>query len=147
MRSNKIRLLVTDVDGTLLDPEKRLSQATIEAIRELDKVGVQVSLASHRPLRGLEQLMHELGLQCFCAALNGGIIADVQGSIVTEKDLRPTVVQELVGTFERHHLSPWVRWSLSFVQKMADLKVDRCQRFWVWFCPCCVPKEQGLWEL
>jgi hypothetical protein len=51
----------------------------------------------------------------------------------------------LIDTTKWHY--PEVRWSLSFVQKMADLKVDRCQRFWVWFCPCCVPKEQGLWEL
>lgn len=108
MEYHKIRLLVTDVDGTLLDPQKRISEATIEAIRDLEQAGIHFSLVSHRPLPALKRLTEKFRLRGLCAALNGGIIADEQFTILIEHDLRPTVVQEVVGTIESYQLDPWL---------------------------------------
>jgi Cof subfamily protein (haloacid dehalogenase superfamily) len=108
MESRKIHLLVTDVDGTLLDPQKRISEPTIEAIRELEQAGIHLSIVSHRPLPALKRLMEKFHLRGLCAALNGGIIADEQFVILIEHDLRPTIVQEVVGTIEGYHLDPWL---------------------------------------
>lgn len=108
MEPHRIRLLVSDVDGTLLDSQKKLSRATIDAVRDLGRAGVHFSLVSHRPLQGLKKLMQELDLRCVCAALNGGIIADEQLSVLLERNIRPATVQEVVGTIERYRLDPWI---------------------------------------
>lgn len=108
MALNSIRLFITDVDGTLLNSDKQLTRTTCDAIRALERKQIQVSLVSHRPLQGLRAILDALGLRCICAALNGGLIADREYRVISEKHLRPTIVQEVVGIIEHHHLDPWI---------------------------------------
>jgi hypothetical protein len=48
-----VRLVVVDVDGTLLTPEKVLTEGAVRAVWELRKAGVELALTSGRPPRGL----------------------------------------------------------------------------------------------
>jgi len=108
MALHSVRLFVTDVDGTLLNSEKQLTGATCDAIRALERKQIQLSLVSHRPLQGLKGVLDALDLRCICVALNGGLIADREFRAISEKHLRPTIVQEIVGIIEHHHLDPWI---------------------------------------
>lgn len=108
MEPHRIRLLIADVDGTLLNARKGLSPVTIKAIQDLQRAGIRFSLVSHRPLQGLQRLMEALRIGSACAALNGGVIVDDSFTVVSEKSIRSAVVQEVVGTIERHGLDPWI---------------------------------------
>ena len=108
MEPHKIRLFVSDVDGTLLNNFKKLSPATIKAIRDLRRADIHFSLVSHRPLQGLRELMDELQVEGACAALNGGIVVDQSFTVIEEKNIRTALVQGIVGTIERHGLDPWI---------------------------------------
>lgn len=105
---HRIRLLVSDVDGTLLDAHKQLAPSTRDAVKELGQAGIQFVIVSHRPLQGLKRLMEQLNLRCMCAALNGGIVADQQFSVLAEKQMPPAVVQEVIRVISDHQLDPWV---------------------------------------
>ena len=83
-----IRLLVSDVDGTLVDKEKRLTPATTDAVRRLIAAGVGFTIISARPRSGVMPLADLLGIDAPIAAFNGGLIF--------RRD----------GTVEQHHVLP-----------------------------------------
>lgn len=129
MEPHKIRLFVSDVDGTLLNTFKQLSSPTIEAIRELRQAGIHFSLVSHRPLQGLRELMDELQIEGACAALNGGVVVDQSFAVISEKNIRPALLPEIVGLIEGNGLAPWIYTrSAWYVPKAEGLHVQRESR-------------------
>ncbi len=71
-----IRLLVADVDGTLVTPDKVLTRRAIAAVAELRQAGILFALTSGRPPRGMQMLIAPLELETPLAAFNGGLIVD-----------------------------------------------------------------------
>ena len=45
----KYKMLVLDVDGTLLNDEKEVSNRTLNTLRKVQQMGVRIMLASGRP--------------------------------------------------------------------------------------------------
>ncbi|MBQ5380753.1 MAG: HAD hydrolase family protein, partial [Paraprevotella sp.] len=58
----KYKMLVLDVDGTLLNDEKMISKRTAHALRKVQQMGIRVMLASGRPTYGLLPLAKQLDL-------------------------------------------------------------------------------------
>lgn len=71
--SGRIRLMVSDVDGTLVNKEKQVTPGTIEAVRRLREAGVAFAAVSARPPRGMKLLVEALKLDLF-GGFNGGSI-------------------------------------------------------------------------
>ncbi|CAK9017591.1 unnamed protein product [Durusdinium trenchii] len=74
----RFRAVALDLDGTTLNEVHALSERTLKAIQRVEAAGVQVILATGRPLRSLQPYVAQLTLQrpvptvCFngtCAAL------------------------------------------------------------------------------
>ena len=55
-----IKLLIADVDGTLLTKEKVLTSRTREAVDRLRSAGIQFTITSGRPPRGMAMLIEAL---------------------------------------------------------------------------------------
>ncbi|NDK56836.1 Cof-type HAD-IIB family hydrolase [Pontibacter fetidus] len=75
----KFRAICTDIDGTLLNKDRQLSQRTIDTIKSLDKT-VPVILASSRMPSAMRHLQQELNIMhhpliCF----NGGYVIYFEG--------------------------------------------------------------------
>lgn len=73
------KILFTDLDGTLLDDQKRIPPANKEAVEEMLKKGHKIVLASGRALSGVTGQAAKLGLDfpgCYLIAFNGGEIYD-----------------------------------------------------------------------
>lgn len=71
-----VKLVVCDVDGTLVDQDKNLTAATVAAVKRLEAAGVAFTLVSARPRSGMAPLLAPLGLeQAEVAAFNGGWIS------------------------------------------------------------------------
>ena len=75
--ARRIRLVMTDVDGTLTDASDSISSVVSESIRRLEDGGVIVGLVSGRTLLGLESLASDLGI-------SGPIIAEKWGRCQVE---------------------------------------------------------------
>ena len=92
-----IRLVVSDVDGTLVRKDKSLSPQVIAAVHRLRAAGIPFTLISARPVSGVLPLIAPLGIDIPVAAINGGIIFRPDGSVVAEHRVDPHVVH---GMFE-----------------------------------------------
>lgn len=71
--TNNIRLVIADVDGTLVTQNKVLTSRSIEAVKCLREAGIAFSLTSGRPPLGMKMLIDPLGLTEPIAAFNGGV--------------------------------------------------------------------------
>lgn len=80
-----IRSVVCDVDGTLVDHEKRLSVGTIEAVRRVRAAGIGFTVISARPPSGVEPIADALDLDGLIAAFNGGTLFRRGGEVVSER--------------------------------------------------------------
>lgn len=91
------KLLVSDVDGTLVDKQKRLTQPTIEAVRRVRAAGVGFTLISARPRSGIMPLAAALDIDGPMAAFNGGIVFHRDGTVDAHHVIEPAVAR---GVFE-----------------------------------------------
>jgi Cof subfamily protein (haloacid dehalogenase superfamily) len=71
------RLVATDLDGTLLDPQGHVSARTRAVLDELDSRGVPVVFTTGRPVRWMEDLWEAVGGHGLAICSNGGIVYDV----------------------------------------------------------------------
>ncbi len=94
-----IRLLVCDVDGTLVDSRNRISKRNKEAIDRLFASGVSFALCSGRSLSDLEELEKELKLKergGYLIAANGNALYDCKtGKLETENELDFSLVKKV----------------------------------------------------
>ncbi len=86
-----IKLIAIDMDGTLLDPQHKITPAVKAAITRARDKGVYVVLATGRPYTGIERYLKELDLHQagqYCISNNGALAhrAD-NGEVVAEKTL------------------------------------------------------------
>jgi Cof subfamily protein (haloacid dehalogenase superfamily) len=70
----RIELLISDVDGTLVTNDKRLTSRAQAAVLALDGTGIAFAIVSSRPPFGLRMLVEPLRLRTPMAAFNGGLI-------------------------------------------------------------------------
>ena len=78
------KLIALDMDGTLLNTEKKISENTKKALKEAEAKGVKVVLASGRPLSGITRYLEELDLfkgDDYVLSFNGGIVINSKTEI------------------------------------------------------------------
>ncbi len=143
---SRIRLLIADVDGTLLTSRKELTEATRRAVHRLHEADIALAITSGRPPRGMSMLVDPLALTTPIAAFNGGLLVTPELQVLEERTLRAELVHPIVVTLERHGLDVWVyRGADWFVTDLRAPHVDREQRT-VRFAPSLVPSLDGLAE-
>jgi len=73
---NKIALVVSDVDGTLLTRDKTLTEAARMAVMKLRDAGIGFTITSSRPTIGMRIFIEPLRLALPLGAFNGSCITD-----------------------------------------------------------------------
>lgn len=96
-----IALVVSDVDGTLVTTDKRLTPATIDAVARLGAAGIAFTVASARPPIGLKGLVETLNLRLAMGAFNGGTLVGPDLSPISQalipEDTAREAVRHLIG--------------------------------------------------
>lgn len=85
-----IKLIATDMDGTLLTDQKEISPAALAAIAAARAKGVKVVLATGRPLPGVARYVQQLGLSGedeYVLTYNGAFVQNLAGNPVIEHPL------------------------------------------------------------
>lgn len=106
--SGPIRLVLSDMDGTLLRRDHSLAPAVIEAVGQLREAGVVFSLASARPPRAMLQQAKALGLTGPLAGFNGGTLVDAEGAVLEAHRVAPQAVSRALEFFAQHPVDVWL---------------------------------------
>lgn len=103
-----IRLVVTDVDGTLVRHDKTLAPETIAAVSALRRHRIRFGLVSSRPPTGLDVLIEPLALDTPRAGFNGGLILDPQDKVVAELTIPEAACRAAVAHLQANGVDTWV---------------------------------------
>ncbi len=103
-----VRLVLADVDGTLVTPDKALTPRTIEAVGALRAAGILFAITSGRPPRGMSMLVGPLGLSTPIAAFNGGLYARPDMSVIEQQVIPVHVVPAVIELLGSHGLDVWL---------------------------------------
>ena len=105
----KYKMLVLDVDGTLLNDEKEISKRTLNTLLKVQQMGVRIMLASGRPTYGLLPLAKKLELGTYngyILSYNGGqVINASNGEVVFERRINPEHITYLEKKAEKNGFS------------------------------------------
>ncbi|HBW21685.1 MAG TPA: Cof-type HAD-IIB family hydrolase [Actinobacteria bacterium] len=103
-----IRLLLADVDGTLVTSDKKLTDRSAAAVRKLRDAGILFAITSGRPPRGMAMLIEPLDIQTPIAAFNGGLLVDRDMSVVEQRVLAEDLVRPVAKLLASFSLDTWV---------------------------------------
>lgn len=105
---NKVSLVITDVDGTLVTHDKKLTPGAIAAVQRLHSAGIGFSICSSRPPFGLRMMIEPLQLKLPFGGYNSGAIVEPDLSVVEQKLIPPEAAKQAVRTFQQHGVDCWV---------------------------------------
>jgi Cof subfamily protein (haloacid dehalogenase superfamily) len=140
-----IRMVIADVDGTLVTQEKVLTKRAAEAVLRLHEVGIQFTITSGRPPRGMAMLIEPLKLTLPLAAFNGGVLIkpDLK-TVVDQKFLPAGVPEQVIEVIEKHGLDVWVYTDTEWFVRDPNASHVAREQWTVKFPPTVVKTFAGL---
>jgi Cof subfamily protein (haloacid dehalogenase superfamily) len=103
-----IKLVLTDVDGTLVTKDKILTDRARQAVQSLRDRGIIFAITSGRPPRGMSMLIEPLKLDTPIAGFNGGMWTNRDLSPIEAHTLPHDIAQQTVAMLEKDGLDVWV---------------------------------------
>jgi Cof subfamily protein (haloacid dehalogenase superfamily) len=138
--TGNIRLVIADVDGTLVTSEKVLTARTIEAVTRLKNAGIAFSITSGRPPLGMKMLIDPLGLTEPIAAFNGGVFVHPDLSVMTQSFMPADTAAKVIDAIERHRLDCWVYTDRDWLVRDPNAPHVAREQWTVKFPPTVVPE-------
>jgi Cof subfamily protein (haloacid dehalogenase superfamily) len=109
MASKKISILLADVDGTLVDSQKRITARAKAAIQKLNEAGIKFAVTSGRPPRGMNMIVEQLKLSTPIAAFNGGMLVEPDTmKVLTQQTLDFETARSVIERIGEFALDVWV---------------------------------------
>ncbi len=108
MAGKPIRLLLADIDGTLVTQDKILTERAISAVKKLKESGVIFAVTSGRPPRGMSMLIEPLELTTPIAAFNGGVFVRPDMSVIEQHTIPNEVTPAAIDLLEGQGVDVWV---------------------------------------
>ena len=103
-----ISLVLSDVDGTLVTGDKRLTEASCRAVGRLARAGIAFTVTSSRPPLGLRMLVEPLALRLPMGAFNGGALVAPDLTILERHLVPPEAARRGVELLVAHGVDVWL---------------------------------------
>jgi Cof subfamily protein (haloacid dehalogenase superfamily) len=106
--SSDNRLVIADVDGTLVTQDKILTRRSINAAQRLGRAGIAFTITSGRPPLGMKMLIDAMTLVHPVAAFNGGVLVHPDLSVISQSFLARDIAIKIIREIVSHGLDVWV---------------------------------------
>jgi Cof subfamily protein (haloacid dehalogenase superfamily) len=104
----KIELLLSDVDGTLVTKEKKLTERARRAVLALKSRGVRFAITSGRPPRGMAMMIDPLEITTPIGGFNGGAYVRPDMTVIESRIIDPAAARRAVDLLSKAGLDAWV---------------------------------------
>lgn len=88
-----IKLIASDMDGTLLNDDHMISEENLKAIRKAQEMGRYFTIVTGRDYGAVKSYLDECNLKCECILSNGAEYRDVDGNIIESVYMNKTSVK------------------------------------------------------
>jgi len=96
IQSKKLRLVATDLDGTLLRSDGTISAHTVEVLGTMSARGTHIVLVTGRPVRWLSKVYDQVPLPLPAVCANGAVVYDpVNDEVLRADPLAPDLLADV----------------------------------------------------
>lgn len=96
-RLKRIRLVVSDVDGTLTNSDNELGEVTKDLVKKLRVKGILTTFATQRIHSSIVDFAKELEIEIPIITVNGALIQDLQGKALFKAVINPKYVTKALN--------------------------------------------------
>ena len=126
-----IKLIVPDMDGTLLAHDSSISKGNIEAIRYAQSKGVQFAIATGRDYSSLKGILEAHDLKCFSILGNGAQFCNENGEILSSAYFPKKCFKQVLQIFDELKIHYMIFTANGFYSTaepnvVRDAFIDRC---------------------
>lgn len=89
------KLIVSDLDGTLVDGNKKVSEYTKKVVKRLKEMGIEFIIATGRSYKGAKHIYDLLELDGEIVCNNGTTIYDGNGELIFQRTLSSKITYEV----------------------------------------------------
>lgn len=120
----KYQLIACDVDGTLLNSQRKLTRENIEAIKRAEKNGIRFVICTGRPLSGIKSLQEALGQKNGSAIIYNGATVIADGKEIYTLSIAPDTAKTIVREGEKRNTTLTVWQNNVLYAKTPCAKID-----------------------
>jgi len=102
-RLKDIKLIVIDIDGTLVDMHGKVGQKTLQLSGELKKLGIYLTLSSARSFHYSAHIAEELDVTVPFVTLDGALIKDLKGNVIFKGTLKRKLIEKVIKLAESNY--------------------------------------------
>src|SRR5215469_5475084 len=145
-KRSRIRLMIADIDGTLVTKEKLLTPKSVRAVDRLNEAGIIFGVTTGRPPAGVRMLIESLPHLRFIAGFNGAVIVRRDFWVFAQNLLPAAAVEQVVQIILEHEMDVWLYTDKDwFVRDLQAYRVDREEKT-VQFPPKVTATFDGLYD-
>lgn len=100
-----IKVIASDMDGTLLGDDHKIAPETAEAIREAQAAGIRFMIATGRSYKGAMEELKDLDLGCDFIVGSGSEIRNPKGEVLKSVGFSHKVLREVADVLEKYPIS------------------------------------------
>jgi Cof subfamily protein (haloacid dehalogenase superfamily) len=115
-----ISLVISDVDGTLVTPDKEITPASVRAVYRLADRGIGFTVVSSRPPAGLRMLVEPLSLSLPMGAFSGATIVDPDLATIEEHVIPAAAARRSVAMLSEAGADVWIFTADGWLIRNAD---------------------------
>jgi Cof subfamily protein (haloacid dehalogenase superfamily) len=104
----KIRLVLADVDGTLVTKDKVLTDRARQAVKALHDRGILFAITRGRPPLGMKMVIGPLELKTPVAGFNGGVFTQPDLTVIESRTLTPEAAAKTLELIRKNGLVAWL---------------------------------------
>ncbi len=101
-----IRLVASDMDGTLLNSYRQITQENVNAIRQLQESGIEFIINTGREYQNVMDILGQAGLKCDMICTNGSCACDKDGNVLFHQAIPKDIVRQIFSAFHNFDLVP-----------------------------------------
>jgi Cof subfamily protein (haloacid dehalogenase superfamily) len=132
---NRIALVVSDVDGTLVTHDKRLTDGAKRAVQRLHAAGVGFTITSSRPPVGMRFLIEPLGITLPVGPFNGSSIVDIKLKPIEQHLIPVAAARRSIEMLDEFGVDVWLFTNEQWIIRRDDGKYVPHERNTIQFDP------------
>lgn len=105
-RLKNIKLIVTDLDGTLLNKEKKVTEYSAEILRKAEEEGIKLCIATGRFIEDIKYEMEDIGVNPYYINMNGAEVRDPSGELIKEINIDYKKLDIVLNYFKKYDVIP-----------------------------------------
>ena len=101
-----IKLISSDMDGTLLNSYRQITPINIEAIKKAQENGINFIINTGREYPNARALIEAAGLKCDLICSNGSCAFDKDGNLLFEHEIDKETIHKIFDAFNKYSMEP-----------------------------------------